>query len=61
MEEKEKEKKKIKKIGPYYLLNQIGSGSFSRVFKAKTENPSEKVAVKMIPVQKLNDKTLERV
>jgi serine/threonine-protein kinase ULK/ATG1 len=82
-------KVKIKKVGPYLLLREIGSGASATVFKAKVESkaweeavggaansaqqvaegvsrgalmkPYHKVAVKMIPISKLNERSLKRV
>lgn len=53
-----KEKYKVKKVGPYFLLNEIGSGQSSTVYKSKLEEliikdgiPQKiykRVAIKMI-------------
>lgn len=52
---------KIKKIGPYLLIKEIGKGAYSTVYKAKIENTHENVAIKMIPVRLDNQRTLQRV
>lgn len=44
--EEKKDKYKVKKIGPYLLLKEIGSGASAKVYKAKIEKTYEKVAVK---------------
>ena len=38
----------FKKIGPYQLLEEIGSGTFARVYKSKHDVTGQYFAVKMI-------------
>ena len=44
----------FKKVGKYLLYKEIGSGSFAKVYYAKTEDGSEEVAVKMIMKNKIS-------
>lgn len=48
-------------MGPYLLLNQIGKGTYAKVFKSKIEKTGQIVAVKMIPTAKLSEKAKLRV
>ena len=47
---------RIKKIGPYLLLKEIGKGASATVYKGKIDETYEKVAIKMIDINNLSEK-----
>ena len=59
----EKEKKEYsKKIGNYILLNEIGTGTFSKVSKAYHLITDQEVAVKILQKEKIKDEIdIERI
>lgn len=51
----------MKKIGQFVLIEQIGAGAFSTVYKAKNMDTKQKVAIKVVPINKHSEKNLKRV
>lgn len=49
----------MKKIGEYKIIEKIGKGAFSKVYKAVHESTDDIVAIKVIPKGKLNKKLLK--
>ncbi|EAR86022.1 Serine/Threonine kinase domain protein (macronuclear) [Tetrahymena thermophila SB210] len=52
---------KLKKVGDYIFIKQIGSGAYSTVHQGKHNQTYQKVAIKMIPNSKLNETIYQRV
>ncbi|KAL4486491.1 hypothetical protein ABPG72_018445 [Tetrahymena utriculariae] len=52
---------KLKKVGDYIFIKQIGSGAYSTVHQGSNNQIHQKVAIKMIPNSKLNDTVYQRV
>ena len=50
----------MRQVGDYYLLNQIGKGATSEIFKAKNIHTGEIVALKIFYAYRLEDVALQR-
>ncbi|CAD8106119.1 unnamed protein product [Paramecium sonneborni] len=51
----------LKKVGPYSLIREIGSGSFARVFRGKMDGRQEDVAIKMISKQNVRNESMSMI
>ncbi|KAL4438382.1 hypothetical protein ABPG74_009421 [Tetrahymena malaccensis] len=51
---------KLKKVGDYIFIKQIGSGAYSTVHQGRHNQTQQKVAIKMIPNSKLTDTVYQR-
>ncbi|CAD8187419.1 unnamed protein product [Paramecium pentaurelia] len=51
----------LKKVGPYSLIREIGSGSFARVFRGKIDGRQEDVAIKMISKQNVRNESMSMI